>query len=91
VTLDRLTKRQRDCVSHAIKGLTNVEIGGILDLSPTTVKVHIQASFKRLGVNSRTELVWLVLTLENERLRAEVAELIRKNEELQHRDARTAA
>jgi DNA-binding NarL/FixJ family response regulator len=70
-----LTFRQKDCVIYAMRGMTNSEISGVLGLAELTVKAHLQASFKRLGVNSRTELVWRVLTMENEKLRAEVAEL----------------
>jgi hypothetical protein len=61
---------------------------------------HVVASFKRLGVSNRAELVWRVLTAENEKLRAEVVELqgrvdhlsqlgtelAIKNAELQRRD-----
>lgn len=50
-----LTKRQVDVVELLAKGLTNQEIGHVLDLSPGTVKVHVSGIIERLDVTNRTE------------------------------------
>ena len=58
--LDRLTDRQRDVAALVAQGLSNEEIAGRLFLSLATVKSHLTASMRRLGVRSRTELAILV-------------------------------
>jgi DNA-binding NarL/FixJ family response regulator len=58
--LDRLTYRQREVAELVAQGLSNEEIAGRLFLSLATVKSHLTASMRRLGVRSRTELAILV-------------------------------
>jgi DNA-binding NarL/FixJ family response regulator len=58
--LDRLTDRQREVAELVAQGLSNEEIAGRLFLSLATVKSHLTASMRRLGVRSRTELAILV-------------------------------
>lgn len=58
--LDRLTYRQREVADLVAQGLSNEEIAGRLFLSLATVKSHLTASMRRLGVRSRTELAILV-------------------------------
>ena len=48
-----LTQRQHDVLRLLIKGMSNKEIAKALDLSPGTVKVHINAVFRALGVRNR--------------------------------------
>lgn len=50
-----LTARQRDVLQHLQNGLSNKEIAARLGLSEATVKVHMSAILKALGVHSRTE------------------------------------
>ena len=38
-----------------VRGLSNREIGDTLELSEGTVKIHVTAIFKALGVASRTQ------------------------------------
>ena len=38
-----------------VRGLSNREIGDTLELSEGTVKIHVTAIFKALGVSSRTQ------------------------------------
>lgn len=38
-----------------VRGLSNRDIAEQLDLSEGTVKIHVTAVFKALGVNSRTQ------------------------------------
>lgn len=55
-TLD-LTKRQLQILNWVQQGKTNFEIAVILELSPLTVKNHLQKLFKRLNVHNRTQAV----------------------------------
>lgn len=50
-----LTKRQVDVLDLLIKGKTNREIGVLLGLTEGTVKLHVTAVLKALGVKSRTQ------------------------------------
>ena len=54
---DGLTERQKEVLSYLQKGLSNREIAGRMALSEATVKVHLSAIFRTLGVHSRTEAV----------------------------------
>ena len=58
--LDRLTERQREVAELVAQGLSNDEIAGRLFLSLATVKSHLTASMRRLGVRTRTQLAILV-------------------------------
>lgn len=50
-----LTDRQSDVLGLMVKGQSNREIAELLGLSEGTVKIHITAIFKALGVSSRTQ------------------------------------
>jgi len=52
-----LTKRQLQVLNWVQQGKTNFEIAVILDLSPLTVKNHLQKLFKRMNVHNRTQAV----------------------------------
>ena len=52
-----LTKRQSQILNWVQQGKTNFEIAVILELSPLTVKNHLQKLFKRLNVHNRTQAV----------------------------------
>ncbi len=58
--LDRLTDRQREVAELVAQGLSNEEIARRLFLSLATVKSHLTASMRRLGVRSRTQLAIMV-------------------------------
>jgi len=58
--LDQLTERQRDVAELVAQGLSNEEIATRLFLSLATVKSHLTASMRRLGVRTRTQLAILV-------------------------------
>jgi DNA-binding CsgD family transcriptional regulator/tetratricopeptide (TPR) repeat protein len=49
-----LSARELDVLRLAAQGLTNVEIGGRLFISPRTVAQHLHSIYGKLGVNSRT-------------------------------------
>lgn len=58
--LDRLTARQRE-IAHLIGGgARNKEIGGRLKVTERTVKAHVSAIFRKLGITNRSHLVRLV-------------------------------
>lgn len=57
-TLRHLTPRQVDALKLAIRGKANKVIARELDISEATVKAHLSASFRALGVNNRTEAVF---------------------------------
>lgn len=50
-----LTDRQAQVLALMVRGLSNREIAEQLDLSEGTVKIHVTAVFKALGVTSRTQ------------------------------------
>jgi len=49
-----LTQRQLDVLRLLVAGKTNKEIGQALAISPFTVRIHVSALLKSLGVASRT-------------------------------------
>ena len=59
--LDALTPRQRDVLEMLAQGLSNREVGERLGLNINTVKGHVTAILKVLGVENRTQAV-LMLT-----------------------------
>lgn len=52
-----LTPRQVDVLRMLVDGRSNKSIARALDLSPSTVKTHLEAIFHRLQVSSRTQAV----------------------------------
>ena len=50
-----ITKRQMDILSYITRGRSNKQIARDLDLSENTVKVHVSAMLKALGLNNRTQ------------------------------------
>ncbi len=56
-----LTKRQREVLRLAVLGSGNAEIAEQLYLSESTVKAHLSAAFRKIGVRSRFEAAALLL------------------------------
>jgi DNA-binding NarL/FixJ family response regulator len=54
-TIVGLSARQREILEMVVEGLTNAEIAGRLYLSESTIKQHLRAVYKVLGVHNRTE------------------------------------
>jgi DNA-binding NarL/FixJ family response regulator len=54
---NRLTTREDEVLALLGKGLRNHEIGDVLGVSEETVKTHVKAIFRKLGVNDRVEAV----------------------------------
>src|SRR5215211_2093688 len=53
--LGELSARQREILELVVEGLSNAEIAGRLYLSESTIKQHLRAVYKVLGVRNRTE------------------------------------
>jgi DNA-binding NarL/FixJ family response regulator len=53
--LAALSARQREILGYVVEGLSNAEIGRRLYLSESTIKQHLRAVYKVLGVRNRTE------------------------------------
>jgi hypothetical protein len=58
-----LTNRQLEILNWVQQGKTNFEIALILNVSPLTVKNHLQKLFKRLDVHNRTQAVAKVMAM----------------------------
>jgi DNA-binding NarL/FixJ family response regulator len=56
-----LSGRERQVLQGAVLGRTNAEIAQALFLAESTVKSHLSAVFRKLGVHSRGEAAALVL------------------------------
>ncbi|MEO0781337.1 MAG: LuxR C-terminal-related transcriptional regulator, partial [Pseudomonadota bacterium] len=55
----KLTKRQREIHEMMREGASNRDIASALTISEGTVKLHVSAVLKRLGVKNRTEAALL--------------------------------
>jgi DNA-binding NarL/FixJ family response regulator len=58
--LDALTTRQREILELVAKGYSNARIAKDLFLSESTVKQHLRATYKILGVTDRKEAAKLI-------------------------------
>lgn len=59
--LARLTKRERQVLSHIARGTQNKNIAAVLGLSEHTVKIHIHNLISKLRVHNRTEAASIYL------------------------------
>ena len=62
-TLDAFTARQRDVLRLIVKSMSNKEIARALNLGEGTVKVHMAALFRKLGVNRRAAVAFVAARL----------------------------
>jgi len=53
--IGELSARKREILEMVVEGLSNAEIAGRLYLSESTIKQHLRAVYKVLGVHNRTE------------------------------------
>jgi len=54
-----LSARQRDVLRHLARGRSNKEIARLLQMNEGTVKLHVTAILRQLGVKNRTEAALL--------------------------------
>lgn len=52
-----ITARERQVLELICRGLSDPEIGGILGLSPNTIRNHVAALYRKLHVHRRSALV----------------------------------
>jgi DNA-binding NarL/FixJ family response regulator len=55
-----LSARQREILEMVVEGMSNAQIAGRLYLSESTIKQHLRAAYKALGVHNRTEAAKLM-------------------------------
>ena len=55
--LARLSPRERQVLEHVADGRTNAEIAWLLEISPETVRKHLENAYAKLGVHNRTAAV----------------------------------
>ena len=53
--IGELSARQREILEMVEEGLSNAQIAGRLYLSESTIKQHLRAAYKELGVRNRTQ------------------------------------
>ena len=71
--LDCLSKRQQEVLLQVVQGRPNKVIAQNLKISEHTVKAHVSAAFKLLGVSNRTEAVYAAAKLQRESLAGRAA------------------
>ncbi len=54
---EKLTARQREVLDELLKGRASKEIGRSLDIAEGTVKIHLAAIYRALGVRTRAEAI----------------------------------
>ncbi|MFD0666706.1 response regulator [Ramlibacter sp. MAHUQ-53] len=54
--LDKLSPREREIFLLVARSLSNKQIARDLDIAETTVKIHIQHIFRKLGLSSRVQI-----------------------------------
>jgi DNA-binding NarL/FixJ family response regulator len=59
-SITSLTERQREVLTHMSMGKSNKEIARSLRISESTVKVHVAAAFRLLGVRNRVGAVAVI-------------------------------
>lgn len=62
-----LTEREQEVVELVAEGLTNKEIARRLEISPATVKVHVERLISKLGVADRTQAAVLAVQIKSAR------------------------
>lgn len=70
----KLSKSELKVVSEIIRGLTNKEVGNNLFVSEKTIKFHLTNIYKKMGVQSRSQLIVKVMMNKDEVIIAEKVE-----------------
>jgi DNA-binding NarL/FixJ family response regulator len=60
VAMERLTEREREVLDLIAEGMTNKAIARTLQISPSTVKAHVERVISKLGVADRTQAAVMV-------------------------------
>ena len=59
--MDRLTQGEREVAKLTAQGFSNKDVARRLGITDGTVKVHLHATYQKIGVSNRTELSPLLL------------------------------
>jgi len=59
--LDRLSPREREIAQFLSAGASNKEIAKAVNITERTVKAHLTATFRKLGISGRVQLALVVL------------------------------
>ncbi|MCB1729935.1 MAG: hypothetical protein KDI21_05575 [Halieaceae bacterium] len=59
---DKLTAREQQVIDHLAAGGSNARIAEELSISVRTVENHLRSIYEKLGINSRTQLISLLLS-----------------------------
>ena len=62
--LENLTNKEKEIAQLVYKGLTNQEIGEILQITVRTVKAHVGTIFEKTGAKDRINLILLMQKME---------------------------
>lgn len=73
----KLSKREKQLVELLAEGATTEEIGGVLDLTISTVNTYFKRIFSKMGVHSRTQLLVATGHLKKDSVK-DLAEKLRK-------------
>lgn len=50
-----LSAREREVLEMASRGMTNIQVAGLLHVSVHAVKFHLASVYRKLGVTNRTQ------------------------------------
>lgn len=64
--LDELTRRETQVAQLAARGLTDAEIASRLAISERTVGNHLYSIYRKLDINSRRELKYILQSVEQD-------------------------
>jgi two-component system nitrate/nitrite response regulator NarL len=60
-SLGNLTPREMDCIEQLVRGSPNREIAVRLAIAATTVKLHLNSAFKKMGARNRSDAVRIAM------------------------------
>lgn len=60
---ESLSEREREVLILLSKGLTRKEIAGLLNISPYTINDHVKSIYKKLDVNSKSEVTRIAMSM----------------------------
>ena len=55
---NKLTTKEKEVLEYVCNGLTNIEIGTLLNISQYTAKAYVSSIIKKLDARNRTEAVY---------------------------------
>ena len=74
LTVKGVSKAEIAVIDLVAKGKSNAQVAEILELKEKTIKFHMNAIFRKLRIKSRTQLVIMVLSDEEEETELKLCE-----------------